>query len=88
MAIFADSSDGWSEHSSNDLGELADSLGQLSLAARGYQVEMFELSMQSNTIVCMETGSGKTLIAMLRIQAELQRNPSKVNLSKVTSTSS
>lgn len=31
-----------------------------SLVSRAYQLEMFEQSLKQNTIVCMETGSGKT----------------------------
>ena len=40
---------------------------------RPYQLEMLEESMRRNIIVAMGTGSGKTLIAILRIQAELER---------------
>ncbi|KAJ5151592.1 hypothetical protein N7492_009887 [Penicillium capsulatum] len=42
---------------------------------RGYQLEMLEASLQQNIIVAMDTGSGKTLIAILRIIAELERCP-------------
>jgi len=45
--------------------------------SRAYQLEMFEQSMQRNIIVCMATGSGKTNVAQLRIDAELQREPFK-----------
>ncbi|KAK5330969.1 Dicer-like protein 2 [Exophiala xenobiotica] len=45
--------------------------------SRAYQLEMFEQSMQRNIIVCMATGSGKTNVAQLRIDAELQRTPSR-----------
>ncbi|OBT88022.1 hypothetical protein VE02_02895 [Pseudogymnoascus sp. 03VT05] len=41
--------------------------------SRLYQLEMFEASMARNTIVVMDTGSGKTHIAVMRIQAELER---------------
>lgn len=30
------------------------------LVSRAYQLEMFEQSLKQNTIVCMDTGSGKT----------------------------
>ncbi|MCJ1389575.1 Dicer-like protein 2 [Xylographa bjoerkii] len=40
---------------------------------RGYQLEMLGESMQRNIIVAMDTGSGKTHIALLRIAAELER---------------
>ncbi|KFZ01525.1 hypothetical protein V501_09951 [Pseudogymnoascus sp. VKM F-4519 (FW-2642)] len=43
--------------------------------SRLYQLEMFEASMARNTIVVMDTGSGKTHIAVMRIQAELERCP-------------
>ncbi|KAH8677366.1 hypothetical protein BX600DRAFT_506412 [Xylariales sp. PMI_506] len=40
--------------------------------ARAYQMEMFRLSLDENIIVVMDTGSGKTQVAVLRIQAELE----------------
>ncbi|KAI0885310.1 uncharacterized protein GGS22DRAFT_163408 [Annulohypoxylon maeteangense] len=43
--------------------------------AREYQLEMFEDSLRRNLIVTMETGTGKTQVAVLRIQAELERSP-------------
>ncbi|KAI0601897.1 RNase3 domain-containing protein [Biscogniauxia sp. FL1348] len=43
--------------------------------ARAYQVEMFEESLRQNIIVAMDTGSGKTQVAVLRIQAELEKSP-------------
>ncbi|KAJ5691807.1 hypothetical protein N7462_001230 [Penicillium macrosclerotiorum] len=39
---------------------------------RGYQLEMLQASLQQNIIVAMDTGSGKTHIAVLRIIAELE----------------
>ncbi|TLD09053.1 uncharacterized protein PgNI_07577 [Pyricularia grisea] len=44
-----------------------------SIIARAYQIEMFHASMQQNIIVSMDTGSGKTQVAVLRIRAELER---------------
>ncbi|KXX75776.1 Dicer-like protein 2 [Madurella mycetomatis] len=41
------------------------------LAARAYQTEMYEKCVKANTIVVMDTGSGKTLVATLRIKHEL-----------------
>lgn len=41
---------------------------------REYQLEMLAESLKRNIIVAMDTGSGKTLIATMRIQAELQRS--------------
>ncbi|EAW13550.1 putative RNA helicase/RNAse III [Aspergillus clavatus NRRL 1] len=43
--------------------------------ARNYQLEMLEASMKENIIVAMDTGSGKTHIAVLRIKAELDSCP-------------
>ncbi|KAJ5657241.1 uncharacterized protein N7484_000890 [Penicillium longicatenatum] len=40
---------------------------------RGYQLEMLEASLKQNIIVAMDTGSGKTQIAILRIMAELEK---------------
>ncbi|KAJ5953608.1 Dicer-like protein 2 [Penicillium verhagenii] len=40
---------------------------------RGYQLEMLEASLQQNIIVAMDTGSGKTQIAVMRIMAELEK---------------
>ncbi|KAJ4013529.1 Dicer-like protein 2 [Fusarium irregulare] len=46
---------------------------------RGYQREMLEHSLKRNVIVAMDTGSGKTQVAVLRIQAELERcSPDKM----------
>ncbi|KAK2047429.1 RNase3 domain-containing protein [Colletotrichum somersetense] len=45
--------------------------------ARAYQTEMFAQSMRQNIIVAMDTGSGKTQVAVLRIRAELERTSSK-----------
>ncbi|KFY55313.1 hypothetical protein V497_07052 [Pseudogymnoascus sp. VKM F-4516 (FW-969)] len=43
--------------------------------SRQYQREMYEASMERNIIVVMDTGSGKTHIAVMRIEAELERCP-------------
>lgn len=51
--------------------------GPAQLYTRAYQLEMFEHSMKANTIVVMETGTGKTHVAGLRIEAELKRTPTK-----------
>ncbi|CAD6442536.1 bfe48028-85c3-4dec-9829-fa7c77296083 [Sclerotinia trifoliorum] len=40
---------------------------------RTYQLEMLEESLKRNIIVAMDTGSGKTHVAVLRILAELER---------------
>ena len=41
---------------------------------RSYQQEMLDESLQRNVIVALDTGSGKTHIAIARIQAELDRS--------------
>ncbi|KAI0472383.1 RNase3 domain-containing protein [Xylaria cf. heliscus] len=46
--------------------------------ARAYQTEMFEKSLKQNIIVAMDTGSGKTQVAVLRIQAELEKYSDKI----------
>ncbi|KAF6816826.1 dicer-like protein 2 [Colletotrichum sojae] len=43
--------------------------------SRAYQVEMHAASMRQNVIVAMDTGSGKTQVAVLRIKSELERTP-------------
>ncbi|KAK1727217.1 uncharacterized protein BDZ83DRAFT_222112 [Colletotrichum acutatum] len=45
--------------------------------ARAYQSEMLAESMRQNIIVAMDTGSGKTQVAVLRIRAELERTTSQ-----------
>ncbi|TKA82698.1 hypothetical protein B0A55_01272 [Friedmanniomyces simplex] len=46
---------------------------------RGYQQEMLDASLCGNAIVVMPTGSGKTLVAIARIRAELERSaPTKL----------
>ncbi|KAI4957002.1 Dicer-like protein 2 [Alternaria arbusti] len=48
---------------------------------RGYQAEMVEESMNGNVIVVMDTGSGKTHIAIERTRAELETcEPDKVRI--------
>ncbi|KAK3946412.1 dicer-like protein 2 [Diplogelasinospora grovesii] len=42
--------------------------------ARAYQLEMLEESLKQNIIVTMDTGSGKTQVAVLRIMVELERS--------------
>ncbi|CZS99458.1 related to Dcl-2 dicer RNA helicase/RNAseIII CAF [Rhynchosporium agropyri] len=43
---------------------------------RPYQKEMLQESLKRNIIVAMDTGSGKTHIAVMRIQYEIERIPS------------
>ncbi|KAF5377899.1 hypothetical protein D9615_006820 [Tricholomella constricta] len=46
---------------------------------RGYQQEMLEESLQSNIIIALDTGSGKTHIAVLRMKIEAERQPTKIS---------
>ncbi|KAL1884331.1 hypothetical protein VTK73DRAFT_25 [Phialemonium thermophilum] len=60
-------------HISPDISQCKDGrLGAMEI--RAYQQEMLEKSMERNIIVAMDTGSGKTEIAILRIQKELERS--------------
>lgn len=45
---------------------------------RRYQQEMLDESLTRNLIIAMDTGSGKTLIAILRMKAEVEREARKV----------
>ncbi|KAI8934646.1 Dicer-like protein 2 [Plenodomus lindquistii] len=48
---------------------------------RSYQAEMVEESLEKNLIVVMDTGSGKTHIAIERTRAELETcKPDKVRI--------
>lgn len=45
---------------------------------RDYQQEMLDASIKENVIIAQDTGSGKTLIAVLRMRYEIERNSQKV----------
>lgn len=45
---------------------------------RAYQQEMLEESLHNNIIIALDTGSGKTHIAVLRLKIEIDREPQKV----------
>lgn len=45
---------------------------------RSYQQELLEESLRSNIIIALDTGSGKTHIAVLRIKHEVERETRKV----------
>ncbi|KAL2117135.1 hypothetical protein VTJ04DRAFT_9303 [Mycothermus thermophilus] len=62
--VLAPSSDEVSEDEKPDV---------VKVAARAYQLEMLEESLKQNIIVAMDTGSGKTQVAILRIQVEMER---------------
>ncbi|KIE01203.1 Dicer-like protein 2, partial [Metarhizium majus ARSEF 297] len=49
------------------------------MSPRAYQLEMLDQSLKQNAIVVMDTGSGKTQVAVLRIKTELDRSaPDKI----------
>ncbi|KIY73904.1 P-loop containing nucleoside triphosphate hydrolase protein [Cylindrobasidium torrendii FP15055 ss-10] len=48
-------------------------------ATRSYQQEMLDDSLQRNIIIAMDTGSGKTHIAVLRLRHEVERELTKVS---------
>lgn len=48
------------------------------LTTRPYQQEMLDLSLRKNVIIALDTGSGKTHIAILRIKHELERESTKL----------
>ncbi|KAH0578155.1 hypothetical protein H2248_004119 [Termitomyces sp. 'cryptogamus'] len=49
------------------------------ITTRGYQQEMLEESLRRNIITALDTGSGKTHIAVLRIKTEVERQTVKVS---------
>ncbi|RDW82110.1 p-loop containing nucleoside triphosphate hydrolase-27 [Coleophoma cylindrospora] len=53
-----------------------DDASRFVIKPRAYQSEMVEESLQRNIIVAMDTGSGKTHVAVMRVLAELDRMPS------------
>ncbi|KAI0789681.1 hypothetical protein C8Q75DRAFT_764525 [Abortiporus biennis] len=46
---------------------------------RAYQQELLDESLRRNLIIALDTGSGKTHIAVLRLKHEAERNPQKVS---------
>ncbi|EPS97555.1 hypothetical protein FOMPIDRAFT_1166449 [Fomitopsis schrenkii] len=46
---------------------------------RSYQQELLEESLRANIIIALDTGSGKTHIAVLRIKHEVEREPRKIS---------
>lgn len=44
---------------------------------RGYQQELLQESLRRNIIIALDTGSGKTHIAMLRMKHEVERQTTK-----------
>ncbi|KAL6898701.1 hypothetical protein GGI43DRAFT_83845 [Trichoderma evansii] len=78
----ADIRDASSQHvlDSGSQAETASGNGeQAIMASRAYQLEMLDQSLKQNVIVAMDTGSGKTQVAVLRIKAELEQcDPKKI----------
>ncbi|KAK3315325.1 hypothetical protein B0H66DRAFT_606212 [Apodospora peruviana] len=62
----------------SDQGETPEPLTMTPPSARAYQLEMLEVSLKGNVIVAMDTGSGKTRVAVLRIIKELERSEKRV----------
>ena len=48
------------------------------IQTRSYQEELLEESRRRNIIIALDTGSGKTHIALLRIKDEIDRGSKKV----------
>ncbi|KAL0955017.1 hypothetical protein HGRIS_003938 [Hohenbuehelia grisea] len=46
---------------------------------RGYQQEMLDESLRRNVIIALDTGSGKTHIALLRMKNEIERKANKIS---------
>ncbi|KAH8756072.1 ATP-dependent helicase DCL-2 [Diaporthe sp. PMI_573] len=69
-------SSSWQDESDRDENPAGQPKDPISITARAYQLEMLEASLKENVIVVMDTGSGKTQVAILRIRAELDRMPS------------
>lgn len=49
------------------------------VVTRGYQQELLEESLHRNIVIALDTGSGKTHIAILRMKHEVERNTHKVS---------
>ncbi|GJE88808.1 Dicer-like protein 2 [Phanerochaete sordida] len=49
------------------------------IITRGYQQELLEESLRRNIVIALDTGSGKTHIAMLRMKHEVEHNTDKVS---------
>jgi replicative superfamily II helicase len=58
----------------NDMEVIVDSIPK----TRDYQQEMLDASLKENIIIAQDTGSGKTLIAILRMRYEIERGSQKV----------
>lgn len=61
-------------------GDLLDAAAQPSVHTRAYQQELLDESLRHNIIIALDTGSGKTHIAVLRMKLEAEREPCKVRI--------
>ena len=52
------------------------------LSTRGYQQEMLDESLRRNIVIALDTGAGKTHIAVLRLKLEAERESHKVRRSR------
>ncbi|KAF8165137.1 hypothetical protein B0H34DRAFT_830272 [Crassisporium funariophilum] len=59
--------------------DLTDATSFAMPATRGYQQEMLDESLHNNIIIALDTGSGKTLIAVLRLKHEMERERTKIS---------
>ena len=64
----------------DEAGENPEELRTTLMKPRAYQQELLEESMQHNLIIALDTGSGKTHIAVLRMKHESERDSKKVVL--------
>ena len=53
---------------------------QRQFQTRAYQQELLHESLRRNIVIALDTGSGKTHIALLRIKDEIDRGSRKVRL--------
>lgn len=58
--------------------EVPSMLPKRTFEPREYQIEMLEESLRRNIIIALDTGSGKTHIAVLRMKREIERESRKV----------
>jgi endoribonuclease Dicer len=67
-----------SEFSMQCDGEPVPSSVKPSFSTRGYQQEMLDESLRRNIIIALDTGAGKTHIAVLRMKHETEHKSRKV----------
>jgi len=59
-------------------GAVAPPAGRPAHQTRGYQQEMLDESLRRNIVIALDTGAGKTHIAILRMKLELEIASKKV----------